>query len=1469
MSEPNDAEASTDDAIRRLVAERRAALQGSEAAIAPSAPLYGLALSGGGIRSATFCLGLLRALAANRLLLRFDLMSTVSGGGFIGATIGSLFHRAAAAATAPPPQPQPQPQADSEREAPAPGAAALPPAADPVALQRAIGDAPSRPFGRWLRRNGRYLVPRGVADIGEAAAAMLRNLVGIHFELALLGILAGCLLALLNLVVWGALDVAVIGQCAGGADCASALQWAARASALRSSVMLLAPLFGGLFLVAACAYWATGPGRRPQQLRRQLAWFAFWLLLLLLLWRSDADPVQVATTVGADGTRVARLVAALIAALWVAAFPLLWAFSRFGARDAAVVRLRLTRFGASMLKGLAWTLCLALLDRTAWWLADIDMAGVTAAGLILLAAILRAVLPQLGRLSGGRGWLASRGLLLANLLGLALAFLLTACWVSLVYRPVFAGLFAPGATLAYGDAFARLLLIAALPLLYVLATGRHLDFLNVSSLHPFYRARLVRSYLGATNGQREAMASGTGVVGVGDVDVDDDVPMRDYAPQRAGGPVHLVNACVNESAARDRQQFNPDRRGRLLTVGPGALLRVSGEPAWSRCDDDSRRCDDLLSLGTWTAISGAAFSTGLGSMTRSGLSTLAMFAGVRLGYWWRRDAQRRWGCDWYRKTASVLDETLGQFAVSPGRPWYLSDGGHFENTGAYALLRERCRVIVLADCGADPNYRFDDLENLVRKARIDLRTEIEFVAPAADAPARVRSTFGSLSDLDAPDSQTCLAIARITYPPGDGGNRLADVGWLVIVKPNMFAGAPVDLENFKREHPEFPQQTTVDQFFDEGQWESYHLLGEAIGARLDAQVLRQLDARGDAWFPLPDRSPTLPFEDDAPSQSARTRLSARVEKQIKALGVGTTLGFGAVLAAIGVPLWQAIDSVRTSYATDDRARRETLKEISEKFGKLPPPVPVQAGTGAVTAAAAPAATLPLAELAAALTRMHDILCQKDEGDGEWFRRSSSAKAALAEATQRCGGLGPDELMPSCKALLQALPDSCLRETSPQRLQMPCPRRYWGRDYEELLRLRDAAAVQGAAPQPRLQAEAAPREASRRCDRPLAADDFSREFVAQIRQARPSIADALPGGALAWWSHPRLASAPASAPAATAAPEPASLPAPNAAAPGTASAVASAVASAGADRDLALVRAAPPPPAVPPPPGSVAQAPAGDLQSDVRSDVRSAVRSVVPGNPPPPPADPKACNGYTVLMQIYGAQPRPVVDEFRAAWLDEKRAPLQVDVPAVEDVYASADRAARSRPKPHSVTTLLFNADEQALAARCAEALIERLRDGDLLAPGEAKTWHAEAFPPVIKGARRTIELWYRPYRPLLVERGGLAAVPGQHLLNAQLGLRGFEATEETQPAARPAPALVDPAGDPTLGAQRGRVELCAALGDLRRQFGNIGGLVVARRADAAANTSNARLAHPQWAWPMTVWVDPDPKSAAAPISGCP
>jgi hypothetical protein len=52
-----------------------------------------LCLSGGGIRSATFNLGILQGLARHGLLDKFDYLSTVSGGGFIGSWLTAWIHR--------------------------------------------------------------------------------------------------------------------------------------------------------------------------------------------------------------------------------------------------------------------------------------------------------------------------------------------------------------------------------------------------------------------------------------------------------------------------------------------------------------------------------------------------------------------------------------------------------------------------------------------------------------------------------------------------------------------------------------------------------------------------------------------------------------------------------------------------------------------------------------------------------------------------------------------------------------------------------------------------------------------------------------------------------------------------------------------------------------------------------------------------------------------------------------------------------------------------------------------------------------------------------------------------------------------------------------------------------------------------------------------------------------------------------
>ena len=95
--------------------DQRRSAASNDGPLKPGRRPWGLALSGGGIRSATFALGVLQSLARKRasasratpafkpLLSRFDYLSTVSGGGYIGAFFSALFRppesRGAAGAT--------------------------------------------------------------------------------------------------------------------------------------------------------------------------------------------------------------------------------------------------------------------------------------------------------------------------------------------------------------------------------------------------------------------------------------------------------------------------------------------------------------------------------------------------------------------------------------------------------------------------------------------------------------------------------------------------------------------------------------------------------------------------------------------------------------------------------------------------------------------------------------------------------------------------------------------------------------------------------------------------------------------------------------------------------------------------------------------------------------------------------------------------------------------------------------------------------------------------------------------------------------------------------------------------------------------------------------------------------------------------------------------------------------------------
>jgi hypothetical protein len=267
-----------------------------------------------------------------------------------------------------------------------------------------------------------------------------------------------------------------------------------------------------------------------------------------------------------------------------------------------------------------------------------------------------------------------------------------------------------------------------------------------------------------------------------------------------------------------------------------------------------------LDLGQWLAVSGAAFSTGLGSRTSLALSLLAGLFNIRLGYWWDSDldlSHRRRPLPVYW---SLGREWLGQFQChSPGDRWYLTDGGHAENTGAYELMRRKLPFVVVFDNEQDADSEFLGLANLVRRIRIDFDTHVQFLEDdeldAVLGDTSLRRNIGTLEHLRRGQwakepfsghpgrhshrltqadqggySFAHAALATIKYPapnqPGTGR------GILLYVKPTLLGDEPVDILQYHTAHPSFPHEATTDQFFDEGQWESYRRLGEHIASTL-------------------------------------------------------------------------------------------------------------------------------------------------------------------------------------------------------------------------------------------------------------------------------------------------------------------------------------------------------------------------------------------------------------------------------------------------------------------------------------------------------------------------------------------------------------------------------------------------------------------------------------------------------------
>lgn len=154
----------------------------------------------------------------------------------------------------------------------------------------------------------------------------------------------------------------------------------------------------------------------------------------------------------------------------------------------------------------------------------------------------------------------------------------------------------------------------------------------------------------------------------------------------------------------------------------------------------------------------------------------------------------------------------------------LSDGGHIENMGLYELLRRRCKFVVCVDGEADPDSTFHGQLTLIRRAQIDLGIQIE---PRLDD---VRP------DPTSRMSRAHAQLFRIKYPMTVDG-RPAGTGLLLYLKLSLTGDEAELLKRYRHLNPDFPHQSTLNQFYDEEQFEAYRQLGVHVAQGVFADAL--------------------------------------------------------------------------------------------------------------------------------------------------------------------------------------------------------------------------------------------------------------------------------------------------------------------------------------------------------------------------------------------------------------------------------------------------------------------------------------------------------------------------------------------------------------------------------------------------------------------------------------------------------
>jgi hypothetical protein len=802
--------------------------------------LVGVALSGGGIRSATFNLGVLQHLQELDLLRNIDYLSTVSGGGYIGAWLVGNVRRTR------------------------------------YWLSRMTSWDKSI---EHLRRYSNYLAPNnGVLspDTWTMWGTWIRN----AFLIQLTGFVWLACLLISALLVKPVFD-------GSGQAYKTLAQFA-----LAGSLILIGLILG--FYLSRLSHppdaskkkivsWAVSKGDLSPKIAAFLVWIASFLTAALL-WRqaSGWDPVHGQTyswilLYSFSGWSPRVSVAFILGLLLVARSQVTSARHAFWSVPALIggaATSYLALSGILRLYGwFIWSSCgvcgdrggwyafvfgpvaamigvslaivifIGLLGRDApdqtreWWTRYGAWIGIFGAGALVLA--LAAVFAPLWvrelvhapwwasvKVTAVLGWLGSviGGLLagkssqtgreggqnsamlqwvawIGGLLFIVGAIALASAGIHVVLREVLVSNFDPH------QYWGNLTALVGWPLLGILALLLFLGWvfsnrfdLNTFGLNNFYRNRLVRCYLGATRwqpGKRHPHLF-TGF------DDSDDVDLASLRTSNSAfrkdpfrGPFPIINCTLNLGGSSDLSVHTRHSTSFTMTPLYCGAQRKKVEYAPTQVEDEAGYAGKVT-LGQAISVSGAAVSPNMGYNTSPLVSFLLTMFNVRLGWWFPNPGKEKWNSTGPVGRFTLVRELFG-LAGEDEKFINVSDGGHFENLGIYELIRRRTRVIIAADAECDPDLTFGSLGNVIRICETDFGAKIDIDV----ASIRKQADSGL--------SHSHCAVGRI--------------------KSSLAGDEDVGIAQYHSAHSTFPHESTADQFFSEDQFEAYRRLGHHIAER--------------------------------------------------------------------------------------------------------------------------------------------------------------------------------------------------------------------------------------------------------------------------------------------------------------------------------------------------------------------------------------------------------------------------------------------------------------------------------------------------------------------------------------------------------------------------------------------------------------------------------------------------------------